>query len=98
MKKQFKGFGEIPEGRKEYLENLRNRIVKDFYPDGEPPNVRLKVWRDEETQDLGIADVTNRPEFWNLPNYIDSQDQKTPLFKWMMKSINQDNSKRYINN
>ena len=30
MKKQFKGFGEIPEGRKEYLENLRNRIVGFF--------------------------------------------------------------------
>ena len=98
MKKTNKGFGQIPEGRKQFLETLRNKIVNTFYPDGEPPNVRIKVWRDEETKDLMFADVTDRPEFWNLPNYIDSQDQKTPLFKGMMKSINKDNSKMYINN
>ena len=75
MKKQFKGFGEIPEGRKQYLENLRNGIVNDFYL---MENHLMFVLRfgDEETKDLVIADVTERPEFWNLPNYIDSEDQK----------------------
>ena len=31
--------------------------------------------RDKDTKDLLFADVTDSPEFWDLPNYIESENQ-----------------------
>ena len=95
--KQNKGFGEIPEGRKQYLENLRNGIVETFYPDGEPPNVHIKLWRDEETKNVVCADVTSRPEFWDLPNYIEGEDLKSDKFKSLLKSLGDKDNECYVN-
>lgn len=90
MKKTNKGFGQIPEGRKQFLETFRNKIVNTFYPDGEPDNLHIKLWRDKDTKDLLFADVTNSPEFWDLPNYIESEDQKSDKFKLLLNSISEE--------
>ena len=97
MKKQTKGFGEIPEGRKQYLENLRNGIVETFYPDGEPTNVRIKLFKDELTNKLVCVDVTYRPEFWDLPNYIEGEDLKSDKFKSLFKSLSDKDNDSYVN-
>ena len=91
MTNNVKGFGKesspkISKKRMGQLKMVADHLHNHFYPDGIPPNVYIKIWKDEFEQ-LVCANVTDHPEYWDLPNYIHGGLKNLEKFKSLESSI-----------
>ena len=78
MNSQGKGFGVLSSRSKIKCERIRSRIKKGLEKQGSvfDGTEQIRMWTDQDTGDLMIADVTHIPELHSLPYWDQESDRK----------------------